>query len=408
MQGLTKTPDSIFRHFISKYLTLYDVVNLDNASLNHEHRPVLLSKIEGMVLEGKNIIMNLDLHVWIRKRKIHLQCMLLDRSKGGMFYQYIWKLIDDFSYEHLDSFHFRGDGIATTTELSMTYYIAQLIIMYVLEKSLNLRHLVIEDCSFEDDYVTGFAGKHCPNLESFESSNSSYLKDEAIISLATSKQRILNVDSGINDSGIYTGLLRLVVGFCLLLTDASIISIAIHCPKLQYLDVSGCEKLTDASLIPISTNCASLEILKLSHTTLSNEGLCSIAVHCKKLRKLNVSHCSVWTYLSNPWTKESWKSIESLDVSNTDVTDLDIRIITENCSRLKSLKADNCLKTTDESFIVLIYKLYLSQIEPKLGNLCIMGHFGISNPEINYIKVLNQPCDNYLLDDYELEEGDDD
>jgi hypothetical protein len=392
-----KTPDSIFRHFISKYLTLYDVVNLDNACLNHEYRPVVLSKIEGMVLKGKNIIMNMDLHVWIRKRKIHLQCMFLDKSKGGMFYQYIWKLIDDFSYEHLDSFHFRGDGIATTTDLRMTNNLAQLIIMYVLEKTLNLRHLVIENCLFEDDNVTGFAGIHCPNLESFESSNSSYLKDEAIISLATSKQRILNVDSGINDSGIYTGLLRLVVSFCLLLTDASILSIAIHCPRLQHLDVSGCEKLTDASLIPIST------ILKLSHTKLSNEGLCSIAVHCKKLRKLNVSHCSVWTYLSNPWTKESWKSIESLDVSNTDVTDLDIRIITENCSRLKSLKADNCLKTTDESFIVLIYKLYLSQIEPKLGNLCIMGHFGIGNPEINYIKVLNRPCDNY-----ELEEGDDD
>ena len=90
------------------------------------------------------------------------------------------------------------------------------------------------------------------------------------------------------------------------------------------------------------------------------------------------------------------------------ITDLVIRIITEKCSRLKSLKADNCLKTTDESFIVLIYKLYLSQIKPKLGNLCIMGHFGIGNPEINYIKVLNQPCDNYLLVDDELEEGDDD
>ena len=426
MEHLNAIPDSVFRKNISQYLTLHDIVNLDNACLNHEYRPVLLYKIEGMVLEGKNIIMNKDLHVWVRKRKIHLQCMLLDKSKGGMFYQYIWKIIDDFSYEHLDTFHFRGDGIATTTEISnfMTYFIAQLIIVYVLEKSFNLRHLVIEDCSFEDDYVTGFAGKHCPNLESFESSNSSYLTDESILSLATSKQKLLNVDSGINGSGIvsisthckdleqtsalvvntdiidesimfipthYTRLLRLVVGFCLLLTDASILSIAIHCPRLQHLDVSGCEQLTDASLIPISINCASLEILNISHTKLSNEGLCSIAVHCKKLIKLDVSHCSVWNYLSNPWTKESWKSIESLDVSNTDVTDLDIRVITENCSRLKSLKADNCMKTTCESFLVLVYTLYLLPIQPILENLCVMGHFGIFRPDVNYIEELNRP-----------------
>ena len=194
----------------------------------------------------------------------------------------------------------------------------------------------------------------------------------------------------------YTGLLRLVVGFCLLLTDASILSIDIHCPRLQHLDVSGCEQLTDASLIPISINCASLEILNISHTKLSNEGLCSIAVHCKKLIKLDVSHCSVWNYLSNPWTKESWKSLELLNVSNTDVSDRDIRVIAENCSRLISLIADNCVKTTDACFLVLLFKLYVIPSQPLLENLCVMGHFGIDEPSINYIPVLKMSCeDNY-------------
>ena len=74
--------------------------------------------------------------------------------------------------------------------------------------------------------------------------------------------------------------------------------------------------------------------------------------------------------------KESWKSLESLNVSYTDVTDPDIRVIAENCSRLKILIADNCLKTTDACFLVLLFKLYVSTIQPILENLCIMGHFG--------------------------------
>ena len=52
MEHLNAIPDSVFRKNISQYLTLHDIVNLDNTCLNHEYRPVLLSKIEGMVLEA--------------------------------------------------------------------------------------------------------------------------------------------------------------------------------------------------------------------------------------------------------------------------------------------------------------------------------------------------------------------
>jgi hypothetical protein len=214
--------------------------------------------------------------------------------------------------------------------------------------------------------------------------------DESIISIATH----------------CTGLLLLNIGFCLLLTDASLLSIANHCPRLQELDVSGCEHLTDVSLISISTNCTSLEILRISHTNFGNNGLYSMATHCKKLRLLNVLHSSVWNYFNNPWTNESLKSLEELNVSYTNVTDPDIRFVAENCLRLKSLNADNCLKTTCESFLWVIYKLYFHPTEPVLENLCIMGHFGINKPQINYMKIyLHQPCSDYLPEDW-LEDDD--
>ena len=160
---------------------------------------------------------------------------------------------------------------------------------------------------------------------------------------------------------------------------------------------AGCQHLTDASFSSISTYCTSLEVFNLSETNLSNEGLCSIAIHCKKLRYLNLLMCSHWYYLNNPWTTESLKSLVHLNVSHINVTDPDIRVIAENCTRLESLEADNCFKTTDASFLVLLYKLYVSPVKPMLINLCVMGHFGMDEPKMNYIPVLSQQCE--IFDD---------
>ena len=496
MKYMIDIPDGVFQLHLSEYLTINDVVNLDNACLNHEYRPVLLSKIEGMVLTGEGFTMSKEISLWVGKRKIYLKSLIIDWRKGCDFLMEF----DNFDkrYNNLEWFNFIGYKI--------NMIIAPQMIEVVLRRSVKLRHLLIDDCKFERDHISSFAYL-CPQIEHFQSSNCAFLTDETITSIATncSKLRILIVEADVKlkDSGIIsisthckgleqlsvvdseitdesiisiatncTGLLHLVVSRCKLLTDASIISIATqcsglerlsvdwtnltdksiisiathcwdlvcldvsccflltdksiksissqctslkeinlacckitdasilsiatNCPGLISLDVTGCKQLTDATCISISTNCTNLELFNLRHTKISMEGLCSIDVHCKKLIKLDVSHCSVWNYLSNPWTKESWKSLELLNVSNTDVSDRDIRVITENCSRLISLIADNCVKTTDACFLVLLFKLYVIPSQPLLENLCVMGHFGIDEPSINYIPVLKMSCeDNY-------------
>ena len=45
-----KIPDDIINQAILQYLTLDNVVKLDNACMNHEYRPQLLKKIDGVVL----------------------------------------------------------------------------------------------------------------------------------------------------------------------------------------------------------------------------------------------------------------------------------------------------------------------------------------------------------------------
>jgi len=46
-----KLPDDIFRLELIPYLTVYDIVRLDTACMNHEYRPHLLDMISGVIEE---------------------------------------------------------------------------------------------------------------------------------------------------------------------------------------------------------------------------------------------------------------------------------------------------------------------------------------------------------------------
>ena len=276
-------------------------------------------------------------------------------------------------------------------------------IISIATNCTGLLHLVVSRCKLLTDASIISIATQCSGLEQL-SVDWTNITDKSIISIASHCWDLVCLDVSccflLTDKSIKsissqcTSLKEIKLQGCKI-TDASILSIATNCPGLLSIDVSGCKQLTDASCISISTNCTNLELFNLNHTKISNKGLCSIDVQCKKLRILSVFRCSVWNYLSNPWTKESWKSLELLNVSYTDVSDRDIRVIAENCSRLISLIADNCLKTTDACFLVLVYKLYVSPIQPILENLCIMGHFGIDEPECNYIPVIKMLCEDY-------------
>ena len=45
MESMIKLPEDMFRLELLPYLTVDDIVNLDNACMNHKYRPQLLEKI---------------------------------------------------------------------------------------------------------------------------------------------------------------------------------------------------------------------------------------------------------------------------------------------------------------------------------------------------------------------------
>ena len=75
-----KLPDDMFRQELLPYLTVHDIVKLDNACLNHEHRAQLLEKINGVILPGdkdesKLMKASLFKFKWLGMRRIYLISM---------------------------------------------------------------------------------------------------------------------------------------------------------------------------------------------------------------------------------------------------------------------------------------------------------------------------------------------
>jgi len=54
MESLLKLPDDMFKQELLPYMTVYDIVELDNVCMNHKYRSQLMDKISGVILIGDN------------------------------------------------------------------------------------------------------------------------------------------------------------------------------------------------------------------------------------------------------------------------------------------------------------------------------------------------------------------
>ena len=73
MESMMKLPDDMFRQELLPYLTVDDIVKLDNACMNHKYRPQLMVKINGLILLGDDDeFMKTSLFKWLGMRRIYL------------------------------------------------------------------------------------------------------------------------------------------------------------------------------------------------------------------------------------------------------------------------------------------------------------------------------------------------
>ena len=161
IESMMKLPDDMLRLELLPYLTVYDIVNLDSACMNHKYRPQLLEKINGFILIGdKYKSIKPSLFKWLGMRRIYLIKMLLLKSDFNLHLSSIENdYADQFRYtQHVFMRGAIRDNMAINISRDMTDH----TLLSIAEHCTGLQSLSLSCCR----YITGTElitiSIHCP------------------------------------------------------------------------------------------------------------------------------------------------------------------------------------------------------------------------------------------------------
>jgi len=163
MESMIKLPGDMFRQELLPYLTVDDIVNLDNACMNHEYRLQLLDKISGVILLGdKDKSMKASSFKWLGMRRIYLVNMNLSfdsLTPSSIENDYV----DQFRYtQHAVMRGVIDDDMAYDISRDITDHTLQSIADYCT----GLQSLSLELCQAITDTGLITISLHCHELNS--------------------------------------------------------------------------------------------------------------------------------------------------------------------------------------------------------------------------------------------------
>jgi len=135
---------------------------------------------------------------------------------------------------------------------------------------------------------------------------------------------------------------------CASLSDAGLRAIASYCLLLRELSVSDCPNISDNGLSELGRLGPSLRYLSVAKCDLlTDSGVRTLARHCYRLRYLNLRGCEQVSDSAVDWLSKSCSRLRSLDLGKCDVSDLGLKLLSENCPNLKKLSVKSCALVTD-------------------------------------------------------------
>jgi len=295
MESMIKLPDDMFKQELLPYLTVDDIVNLDNACMNHKYRPQILAKIVGVILIGeKDQFMKASLFKWLGIRRIYLMNILIVVSSNYFLPSFLKNFnVVDMGNDYKDQFRY-------TQHVVMRGPIRDDMAIFIISNCPCL-------LSFDISALKGFSSlypqvtdhtlqsiaEHCTCLQSLSFRDCRAITDAGLITI----------------SEHCTNLKSLHVYFCIYITDYSITSVSTYCTGLQSLNLCSCHQIEDASIISISTHCTGLQRCIFSCIKITDASLIAIAKNCTGLQHLNTFECNG---LSSDELRHEFNSISEL------------------------------------------------------------------------------------------------
>lgn len=111
------------------------------------------------------------------------------------------------------------------------------------------------------------------------------------------------------------GITAIEVTSCTLIDDKLILAIAQHCPKVKLLRVLGCQRSSAESLYTLARGCRSLVDIFIVNSTITDAFVDILTHHCMRLRTIYLSDCPNITERTLATLLESGKHLTSIVIS---------------------------------------------------------------------------------------------
>jgi hypothetical protein len=174
MESLINIPDDVWKYQVCQYLTIDDIVSLDNACCNHEYRIKLLKMTEDIILYG-DLMFSLMASTlrWLALRRIYLVCMKLDDDA------YPWN-IDGTTvgcsygeiFKHVQNIRFDCESVLDASVIS------------VLRHCIKLQMIDLSYCDKITDASISALIEYCPDLQVLELSYCDNVSAECVLPLS--------------------------------------------------------------------------------------------------------------------------------------------------------------------------------------------------------------------------------
>ncbi|EKX44552.1 hypothetical protein GUITHDRAFT_72182 [Guillardia theta CCMP2712] len=190
------------------------------------------------------------------------------------------------------------------------------------------------------------------SLRTLDLSLNSALTDEVLAAIIDSLALLSSLDvsgcENISDEGVSNirrvrNLSSLDLSGNMTLTDRSLVVLASECPQLISLKCMMLPNISSKTVQTIATYCSSLEDVDLSYVSLLDDiGLRMLVRRCGGLKVLNLAWCESLTPRGLKYISEFSMSLETLNVSHTNIGDNELEAIADNCGKLMTCHAVRC------------------------------------------------------------------
>jgi len=177
MKLLLNIPDLVFKIEFLKYLSVFDIVALDNATLNHSYRSKIIDKLSNSIINGSLDIISTNLMFkWMRLRRLYLTQIRF--SSKISFTEYM-DMINSNQLVRANAIKFERNSNVTDG-----------IFTSIVQNCLDLKSVTINDCDRMSDVSILSMSELAKNLQSLLLRDN-YLSDESLMSVAKNCNKLL-------------------------------------------------------------------------------------------------------------------------------------------------------------------------------------------------------------------------